>query len=83
MCYVNHHKLLVSGLTAVNEVRKRIVYILDEIIVFFYRRLGDNNSIRKTLFQLGAESGAGGTQVIPSSPVPQSMQSAGFGSSSS
>ena len=37
----------------------------------------------KPCFSWVLRGGRGGTQVIPSSPVPQFMQSAGFGSSSS
>ena len=32
---------LISGLESVNEVRKRVGCILDEILVFFYWRLYD------------------------------------------
>ena len=38
-----------SGLTYVNEVRKRIVYILDNVIVIFYSWLSD----AATKFQSG------------------------------
>ena len=34
-----HHKLLVLGLTAVNELCDYIVCVLDNIIVFIYQRL--------------------------------------------
>ena len=33
---MNHHKLFGSGLTAVNEVRRRAVFFLEDIVVFFY-----------------------------------------------
>ena len=39
MCDVTSHNSFGSGPTAVTEVRKCVVYILDKIIVFFYQRL--------------------------------------------
>ena len=39
MCDVTHHNSFGSGLTDVTKVRKRIVYILDEIFVLFYQGL--------------------------------------------
>ena len=37
MCDVSHHKSYILVLIAVTEVRKRIFYILDGIIVLFRR----------------------------------------------
>ena len=41
ICDATHHKSFSSGLTAFNEVRERIVYILDHIIIFLYQLLYD------------------------------------------
>ena len=41
MCNATHHDPLFPRLTSANEVLKHIVYILDEIIVFFYQKLYD------------------------------------------
>ena len=42
MCDATNHESYGSGLTAVTEVRKRLVYMLDDIIVFFYGQVYDN-----------------------------------------
>ena len=39
MCSANNCDPFGLGLTAVTEVRKHTVYILDDIIVFFYQGL--------------------------------------------
>ena len=39
MCDVTNYKSYGLGLAAANEVRKYIVYIIDNIIVFFYQWL--------------------------------------------
>ena len=39
MSDANHNKSFGLGLTDINEVSKRIVYIIYDIIVFFYRWL--------------------------------------------
>ena len=39
MCDATKHRLYVSGLTAVNEVRKHIFYILGDIIIFLHQWL--------------------------------------------
>ena len=39
MCDVAHHNPFVLGLTAVNEVCKSIIYILDEMNILFLKVL--------------------------------------------
>ena len=41
MCDATNHKPFDAVLTDVHEVRRRIVHILDNMIVFFYRWLCD------------------------------------------
>ena len=41
MCDATHKKSFGSELTAINEVRMRIVYMTYDIIIFFYRWLYD------------------------------------------
>ena len=41
MCDATHNKSFGSGLAPINEVRKRIYYILDYIFVFFCPYLSD------------------------------------------
>ena len=50
MCDPTNHKSYGSGVTAVTEVRKCIVSILDDIIVFFYRFFYDT-AARGSLMQ--------------------------------
>ena len=41
MCEATHNRSFGLGLTDINEVRKRIVYLTYNIIDFFYRYLYD------------------------------------------
>ena len=44
MCGATNHKSYGLGLTAFDEVGKRIVYILDYTIVFFYQYFYDTSA---------------------------------------
>ena len=37
MCNATHHKSLGTGLTAIHEIRRGIVYILENVVVFLFR----------------------------------------------
>ena len=52
MCDANNHNSYGSVLTAVIEVHQREVYILDDIIVIFYRWLYDILCARGSMIQL-------------------------------
>ena len=50
MCHLTQPNLFILGLKYVNELRHRIVYMLDDIIVFFYRFFYDT-AARGSLMQ--------------------------------
>ena len=51
MCDATNYTSYGSGLTAVTDVRKLIVYIVDDIIVLFYRMVIQYTAVRGSLKQ--------------------------------